>query len=246
MSLQRSSTRRIANDVKSIMTEPIDNIYYFHDETDIRLGYILIIGFSDTVYSYGYHFFKIEFPENYPYSPPSLTYMSNNGSMRFHPNLYTCGKVCLSIINTWVGEGWTSCQTLRSICIILSSILDNYPLLHEPGIKITDKIVNTYNLLIKYKNIELLICEIINKINHDIKNVNQFNTIFIKFKDIVNRNFINNYYKILEKLENLESEFKENNINKININIYNLNYNCDSKQLKIILNNTYKRLNKTI
>ena len=68
--------------------------------------------------------------------------------MRFNPNYYSCGKVCLSLLNTWNGDGWTSCQTIYSILIVLSSILNNNPLINEPGISSNNINIVPYNLLI--------------------------------------------------------------------------------------------------
>jgi len=34
---------------------------------------------------------------------------TGNGTVRFNPNLYNCGKVCLSLLGTWSGgqgESW--------------------------------------------------------------------------------------------------------------------------------------------
>lgn len=31
---------------------------------------------------------------------------TGNGSVRFNPNLYNCGKVCLSLLGTWSGPSW--------------------------------------------------------------------------------------------------------------------------------------------
>lgn len=34
---------------------------------------------------------------------------TGNGAVRFNPNLYACGKVCLSLLGTWRGsasENW--------------------------------------------------------------------------------------------------------------------------------------------
>ena len=46
---------------------------------------------------------------------------------------------------------------LLSILLILSTTLNEYPLLNEPGIKKNDPNVDKYNLLISYKNIEFSI-----------------------------------------------------------------------------------------
>ena len=89
--------------------------------------------------------FEFNFPTNYPMSPPKLNYLTNDGSTRFHPNLYRNGKVCLSVLNTWRGEGWTSCQTIRSVLLILVTLFHNKPLLNEPGI--TENIVHLCHII---------------------------------------------------------------------------------------------------
>ena len=117
-------------------------------------GYAVIFGPTDTIYRYGAYMFEFKFPTNYPVSPPKLTYLTNDGTTRFHPNLYRNGKVCLSVLNTWRGEGWTSCQTIRSILLILVTLFHNKPLLNEPGIKETHHSFIPYNKIITYRNVE--------------------------------------------------------------------------------------------
>lgn len=216
-----NAVKRIAKDIKSIINDPIDNVYYQHDETNLLKGYLLIIGNEMTPYSHGYYFFTIDFPEDYPFMPPIVKYLSNDGYTRYNPNLYICGKVCLSIINTWQGEGWTSCQTLRSVIVVLTSIFNDKPLLNEPGIRDNSKMIDKYNLLIEYKTITFLIYEIVKRINS--KNDNTFNNKFYMFKDIVNKTFKENYDKIIINLKDLQERCKENNIEKLQIDTYNIN-----------------------
>ena len=46
----------------------------------------------------------------YPATPPKVNLQTTGkGSVRFNPNLYNCGKVCLTLLGTWPGdrsEGW--------------------------------------------------------------------------------------------------------------------------------------------
>ena len=95
--------------------------------------------------------FKLIFPSDYPFSPPKVFFLTNDSICRYHPNLYKNGKCCLSILNTWEGEQWTSCQTILSILLTISSILQNNPLILEPGIKLSHPDVNRYNDIITYK-----------------------------------------------------------------------------------------------
>ena len=60
-------------------------------------------------------FLTLIFQDDYPVEPPKVKFCTLDPNIRFNPNLYTCGKVCLSIINTWNGPYWTSCLTLSSV-----------------------------------------------------------------------------------------------------------------------------------
>jgi baculoviral IAP repeat-containing protein 6 len=63
---------------------------------------------------------------------------TGNHTVRFNPNLYNDGKVCLSVLNTWHGrpeEKWNS-QTssfLQVLVSIQSLILVSEPYFNEPG-----------------------------------------------------------------------------------------------------------------
>jgi len=59
----------------------------------------------------------MQFPEDYPSSAPHIVFLTTNGGKtRFNPNLYSDGKVCLSILGTWRGESgeqWSSVQNCQ-------------------------------------------------------------------------------------------------------------------------------------
>ena len=122
-------------------------------------GYALIIGPSNTPYEYGNFLFEFHFPKNYPYSPPKVIYKSNDGTTRFNPNFYRSGKVCLSILNTWSGEQWSACQTIRSVLITLQATLNEMPLLNEPGVSEETNMISIlkYNKMIHFKSLEFTI-----------------------------------------------------------------------------------------
>lgn len=63
---------------------------------------IMIAGPEDTPYAGGLFEFDCFMPINYPHSPPLMHLRTTGcGSVRFNPNLYNCGKVCLSLLGTW-------------------------------------------------------------------------------------------------------------------------------------------------
>ena len=156
---------RLLRDVKTLMKNPLtDNgIFYVHDDVEVLKGYAMIVGPKDTPYFGGYYLFSLNYPTDYPHSPPKVTYHTNGDGIRFNPNLYKCGKVCISLLNTWRGEQWTSCQTISSVLLTLCTLLCKDPLLNEPGTNNAHKDFDTYSRIIEYKNIEIAYLHMINK-----------------------------------------------------------------------------------
>lgn len=66
---------------------------------------ILIAGPVGTPYEGGLFEFDCWMPIEYPNVPPLMHLRTTgNGSVRFNPNLYNNGKVCLSLLGTWPGR----------------------------------------------------------------------------------------------------------------------------------------------
>jgi ubiquitin-conjugating enzyme E2 Z len=167
--ISKESIHRILSDVRELMSCPIhDNgVYYVHDEEDILVGYAMLHGQAGTLYDGGYYFFRIKFPPDYPHTPLSATFLTNDGGTRMHPNFYKNGYVCLSILNNWRGEQWTGCLTLKSVLLTMASIMDDAPLLHEPGIRETHADFVPYHRIIEYKTIEFAMCALLNDADFD-------------------------------------------------------------------------------
>lgn len=152
-----STQRRLLKDVRDILKHPLtdEGITYIHDEDNMMKGYAMILGPPDSPYEHGFFLFEFVFPVDYPFTPPKVNYMTNDGVTRFHPNLYSNGKVCLSILNTWEGEQWASTQTIRSILMTIRSLFDWNALTMEPGIKKSHPDVILYDDIVQLKTIEL-------------------------------------------------------------------------------------------
>lgn len=228
--VERTCIKRLASDVKDLIKEPLieHQIYYNHDQDDMLKGYALIVGKKDTIYFSGYYLFEFHFPPNYPHSPPKVIFCTRDGETRFHPNMYKSGKVCLSVLNTWKGESWTSCQSIKSILLILASILENDSLLYEPGINKNHRDFQKYHQIIEYKNFDIAVFQILNY---------QFPEKFKTFYPVMKEKFIENY----ESIKNILEEKK--NINKqISTSVYGMSFNISYKKLLPILNNIYTKL----
>lgn len=228
-SLPRSTALRLAKDVREIMKNPLEDngIYYKHDEANMLHGYACIIGPSDTPYQYGFYFFKLEFTNNYPSEPPKVTYYTQGDKIRFHPNLYRSGKVCVSILNTWRGEQWSSCQTISSILLTLTTLFHNKPLLNEPGITETHMDFDKYNEIIAYKTLEHAILKMTDK-----EFFNKEYHIFTSFQDIIEDNLKKNKKNIEKLINELYNNNKKQSSKNIRTNIYSMNVFLDYKALR--------------
>ncbi len=229
--------RRLIKDVSKIIKSPLTehNIHYIHSEDNLLEGHALIFGPSDTIYANGCYFFKFSFPTEYPFKPPTVTYLTNNGQTRFNPNLYRNGKVCVSILNTWRGEQWTSCQTISSILLSLLSLFHNKPLLNEPGITEEHTHFNQYNNIIEYQNFNTAILRVLNKAI--LPNSIWWPIIIKHFKDEKLQKYI------LEKIrDNSKNEKLEGKIMKCKI--YTMEEKLNYTDLFVNMSNGFKNLNK--
>lgn len=168
--------KRIIRELKSLndsKKDLIDNgIHFWFDEANIRIIYALFIGQDNTPYYNGFFIISFKFPDNYPWEPPiakfeTQGYCESNTSkptdIRFNPNLYTNGKVCLSMLNTWQGPGWTPANTIHNVFIAIQSlVLNEWPLQNEPGFENSkmDMLVE-YNKIIKYATLKISVIDFI-------------------------------------------------------------------------------------
>lgn len=228
----RETANRLLNDVRTIIKNPLsDNgIYYVHDDEDMLKGYAMIVGPTDTPYYGGYYFFEFNYPYDYPFSPPTVTYKTNNGFTRFNPNLYKCGKVCVSILNTWSGEKWSACQSISTILLTLCSLLNDKPYLNEPGQTITSTDFEKYQRSIEFMNIHFSICYMIRNIEDVMP---KYATMFFS---IMKEHFIKNYDKILCFLKDKAEKqtFKETLL----VSLYMMKTEIDYELCKNALINT--------
>ena len=185
----------------------IDNgIYYDYNDTLVNNKFtILIIGSFelDNPYYGGFYVFDGTFPDQYPFQPPKVLAKTQGQNVRFHPNFYVNGKVCLSILGTWSGPPWTSCQNIGSVACSIKSLFIKEPIHQEPGWeKCTPLKSKIYSQIITYKNLEISIYDVVkNKIHTD--------PLFIPFKEMIEKKFLElylSYVKVIETLTYLDND----------------------------------------
>jgi ubiquitin-protein ligase len=202
---KKTVQRIMQKDMKAIVEQNLNDlgIYIEFNEENIMEAKAMIIGPQDSLYENSYLFFNIKFPNNYPYSPPDVSYVPRN-RVRIHPNIYVGGhpkggKVCLSILGTWSGPKWTSIMDIATVLLTIQSLLDKNPLHHEPGQENNHSHQNNiYNHIIEYNSIQSLI----------LRNIQTIPPGFECFESIVKEHFETMKHKTFQKIKSFGWETK--------------------------------------
>lgn len=116
------------------------SIFARMDERYATLWRVAITGPQGTPYEGGFFVFDLYFPAQYPACAPKVKFMTTGGGkVAFNPNLYSCGKVCLSLLGTWRGSGksenWdASVSTVLQVLVSIQSLIFvAQPHFNEPG-----------------------------------------------------------------------------------------------------------------
>lgn len=128
----------LVKELATMATSLPPGIFVRVDEVRNDVIKIMIAGPEGTPYHGGLFEFDCFMPLTYPATPPLMHLRTTGGgTVRFNPNLYNCGKVCLSLLGTWPGrpeEQWSPSSTLLQVLIsIQSMILIDAPYYNEPG-----------------------------------------------------------------------------------------------------------------
>ncbi|CAK7323995.1 unnamed protein product, partial [Dovyalis caffra] len=129
--------KRIQDEWKSLEKDLPGTIFVRVYETRMELLRAVIAGPAGTPYHDGLFVFDCIFPPTYPNAPPVYGILLFRG-LRLNPNLYECGKVCLSLLGTWSGretEMWIPGKStmLQVLVSIQALILNSKPFFNEPG-----------------------------------------------------------------------------------------------------------------
>lgn len=146
---------------KSLPIEYESSIYVRVDSDNMQCMQAIIIPSHGTPYENGCFLFHIFLPDTFPDTPPVVKFITTgNGTIRFNPNLYVCGKVCLSLLGTWQGdasESWNESSSILQVLISIQSLIFvEQPFFNEPGYEIMinkelgQKSSDEYNKKVQY------------------------------------------------------------------------------------------------
>ena len=198
---------RIIRDIKFFKEQNYEDKFIYFDKSNFMNIYLLIIGPKGTPYEDGFLLFKIIFSNEYPYIPPKVDFLNKNKRIRIHPNLYSCGKVCLSILGTWDGPEWKASMSLNTISLSLQSLLNENPLNNEPGYvdyDLSNQNCKDYLIYCIYHKYKLLLEDVI---------LNKFEGCDF-FKDIIKKTFEKNKKNLNNNLLSYKTIYGEYKIKK--------------------------------
>ncbi|KAF3319119.1 hypothetical protein TWF173_003570 [Orbilia oligospora] len=153
--------KRIIKELTVLSTTLPTGIYIRVQENRPEIFKALIAGPESSPYHLGLFEFDFTIPPNYPNDPPKVTFKTTGGGrVRFNPNLYETGKVCLSILGTWGGSSHEQWQprtsTLLQVLVSLQSmIFCAEPYYNEPGYEqiFSPGDSKKYNEIVQFNNI---------------------------------------------------------------------------------------------
>jgi ubiquitin-protein ligase len=116
---QQLLTRRITRlqtELMQLMTAPAPGVSAFPSADGNLLSWRATIeGPDDTPYAGLTFKLSFEFPTNYPYAPPNVTFRTPI----YHPNVDFSGRICLDILK----DKWTAAYNTQTVLLSLQSLL---------------------------------------------------------------------------------------------------------------------------
>lgn len=156
--------RRVMLDLHSIYADPSPGICVVNDDGDAALVHALLIGLEDTPYEGGLFHFVLRCPSDYPYRPPRVKLCTTgHGTVRFNPNLYANGKVCLSILGTWKGPEWQPVLSIGTVLMSIQTLMHAEPYRNEPGFEVERSAgdVRRYNHILVHETLRVAVCDMV-------------------------------------------------------------------------------------
>jgi ubiquitin-activating enzyme E1 len=131
--------QEIADISNSLAIDSTNAMLVRADEERLDVMKAVIFGAEGCPYAHGAFEYDIYFDNDYPNVPPKVNLeTTGNGDVRFNPNLYNCGKVCLSLLGTWRGnasESWDpKFSTLTQVLVSIQAVVMSEEVyFNEPG-----------------------------------------------------------------------------------------------------------------
>jgi ubiquitin-conjugating enzyme E2 D/E len=121
------SSKRILAELKDLRKDPPTNCSAGPAGDDIFKWEGVIMGPSDSPFAGGVYNLRIQFPVDYPFKCPNITFTTKI----YHPNISSSGVICLDILKSQWSPALTIGKVLLSICSLLTDPNPSDPLMPD-------------------------------------------------------------------------------------------------------------------
>ncbi|CAG0917518.1 unnamed protein product [Notodromas monacha] len=190
---------RMKNDIRELAKDESSNIFVMPKGDFLASMEAVILGPDGTPYEGGFFMFLIGCMPDYPISPPRVRFLTTaDGNVRFNPNLYKDGKVCVSTLGTWEGPPWTPAITLSTLLVTIQSLMTEEPLLNEPGFtknSVSEDKIKLYNQFVQHETLRVAV---VDNLRTHLKISDES-----PFKKVMVKNFVEHFDSYVARCESL-------------------------------------------
>ena len=129
------ATQRIKNELKRLLNDTPANCSAGPVNDDMFNWQATLMGPTESPYEGGVFYLDIKFPEEYPFKPPRIYFITKI----YHPNINAGGGICLDILKDQWSPALTISKVLLSICSLLNEPNPDDPLMPDIAKEYTDK-----------------------------------------------------------------------------------------------------------
>ncbi len=112
-----STLNRLNKELEELTKNPPTNCSAGIIDDDIYHWQATIYGPQDSPYEGGVFYLRINFPQDYPFKPPQLSFITKI----YHCNINEAGSICLDILK----EHWSPALTISKVLLSICSMMDD-------------------------------------------------------------------------------------------------------------------------
>jgi ubiquitin-conjugating enzyme E2 D/E len=109
------ASKRIQNELKELQKDPPSTCSAGPEGDNLYKWRGFIFGPTESPYEGGVFNLSIEFPEDYPFRPPHVVFLTKV----YHPNINASGSICLDILK----DKWSPALSVAKVLLSIESLL---------------------------------------------------------------------------------------------------------------------------
>lgn len=112
-----STAARLNKELEELTNNPPTNCSAGVIDDDLFHWQATILGPQGSPYEGGVFYLRINFPQDYPFKPPNVSFITKI----FHCNINSSGSICLDILK----EQWSPALTISKVLLSICSLMDD-------------------------------------------------------------------------------------------------------------------------